>query len=210
MQRLKVLGLALVAVFAMGAVASASASALVWQEEVGGVFQEVANGTKVTATGKLKLLDKKGGPFTEEVEVECEGNSEGTVSTGGKDAVTAITATACKVLKGVCPTPVTAKAVNMPEWQTQLEVVGTENRDKITTTTGTKEVGWEVSCNGTIDKCTSASSSTKMANNANGTVEATFDANTPKANCSRGGAAQGSVSGTTVNKLVSGRALRIN
>jgi hypothetical protein len=214
-----------VAVFAMSAVAAASAAAAPkWEarhclnvgenkgkfenseciKEGGkkefewGAWAVLTATEKVTSSGTLKLTDEGTG-----VTLTCEGTDEGTVGPEGKDETTKITATKCTSSnKSLCPEPATATALNLP-WQTALEEPEAGKiRDKITTTAGTKEVGWEVKCNnGITDKCLAASSSTGMKNNeANGTVAAAFDAKTPKANCSIGGAAKGKVEGTVTNK----------
>jgi hypothetical protein len=208
MSRIRILGLALVAAFAMSAVAATAASAApVWEEEVGGVFKPITVAKASTSTGTLKLKDT--GTLLGESEVECTGTDKGTVGAGSADTITEIKATECKGIK-VCKAPVTAEALNVAPklaggvWQTALETVGTETRDKVTTTSGTKVVGWTVTCETSFGKqtdvCESASTTTAMTNNANGTVTATFDAKSPSAKCSLGNATSGHVLGTDVLK----------
>lgn len=229
LKRFKIVGLCLVAVFAVSAVASASASAQVWEwrvcekvEKGTGEFEkntcEGAAGTKefkwspwseykvaepVTSSGTLELTDKGTG-----VTVTCTGTNKGTVGPGNKDEITEIVATSCKSSNTLlCSEPVTATAVGLP-WVTTLE--GSPVRDKITSKNGTV-VGWLVKCNnGQTDECTAASSSTAMTNNANGTVTATFDASTPKANCTKGGSGKGEVKGTSIDKGAAGTQVRVS
>ena len=196
MSRIKISVLTLFALFAIGAVASAASSAAVWR--INGT--EITTAKKAKSKGTLKLADTGAG-----TEIECEGKDEGTVGAGSKDEVTKIEATNCKFIKaGSCEAskPVTAKAVNLP-WKTELyEPKSGEIRDHIKATTG--EVGWAVECTvfGVFkiqDECKAAESNTAMTN-VTGGVDATFDATTPKANCSVGGTGTGSVLGTDLNE----------
>lgn len=209
MTRLRILGLALVAVFAMGAVvASAAMASPEWLENGSPLTSKVA----ITSKGTLKLSDT-GTPIGT-VTVTCAGTDKGTIGPGAEDEVTEIKASSCT--SSQCSGTPTAEAVNIAPtlaggiWQTKLETVGTEIRDKITTTSGTKVVGWTVHC--TIlgktetDTCTSASSSTKMTNNkTTGNVEAEFEAKSPKAKCTlSGGKETGGVSGVDIDEKPSG------
>jgi hypothetical protein len=148
-----------------------------------------------TDVGGLRMTDKKGGAFGEEVTIECNGTDEGTVGPGSKDQLTKATATACKTLKGICESPV-AHALHLP-WNTTLETVGGEVRDKIENS-GAGAPGWDVTCvvGGFIkveDECTGET--TTAVANVSGGVALTFDAKSAKANCTRGGAGEGSVLG---------------
>src|ERR1700722_2476836 len=90
MKRTKIIGLALVAVCAMSAVASASASA----------HQFEHNGTAVTTS--LATTSKSTSAFVLEsgtVKIECASQSAtGTVEAGGKDKSSAISFKTCKLL----------------------------------------------------------------------------------------------------------------
>jgi hypothetical protein len=196
------IGLALVAAFAITAVAAASASAApVWK--LNGVEIKEAVSVKSKSVGKLKLSDTGAG-----TEIECEGTDKGKVGPGGKDEVIEITATGCSFVSaknGSCEAskPVTAKAVNLP-WVTELyEPEVGKIRDHIRAHSGGGAPGWVVEC--TVagffkvqDECT-GESNTAMSN-VTGGVDAIFDATTPKANCSIGGTGTGKVEGTDLNE----------
>jgi hypothetical protein len=214
MSRTRALGLAVVAVFASGALAAASASAANnWEEEVSAGKWEVIKVAKTAkAKGTLKLKDTK--TALGETEVECEGAGKGTVGPNGKDTLTEIAATKC-IPKKVCTSEVTAEAINIApktlgaEWQTALEELEGEIRDKITTTSGTKEVGWIVQCKAgnfgkVIDECKQPSTTTKVINEANGTVKVEFDKKSPKSNCTKGGSGSGEILGPITFEVESG------
>ncbi len=216
MLRIQMIGLALVAAIAFGVIASASASAAVWEEcsehatvlefqdELCGVAGPPNNfgWTEITAA---KLVDSLGELLLEDTStllgasaVKCHGIDHGTVGPGDKDLISLIDAVEC-VPEKVCKAPVTAKAINLP-WNTLLETVEGKIRDKITAEVAGKNIGWEVTCStiaGTMtDKCESASTTTGMDNNTSaGDVTALFDAKSNKASCSLGNATSGVVTG---------------
>jgi hypothetical protein len=200
MSRIRIIGLALVAVFAMTAVAAASASAHEWQ--IGG--KAIVTATVTKSKGTLTLTDKKGGIFKEEVKLTCKGTDEGTVGPGAADTVTAVTATECKTEKGTCPSP-TAKATHLP-WKTELvSGTGSEVRDTITSG-GSGEPGYNVVCAGLVEDECVGNTSTK-AENTTGGVNEIFDANSANAKCSRGGANAGEVRGTDLIESPTGGVL---
>jgi hypothetical protein len=171
----------------------------------------------VESEGTLKLTDKAGGIFGEAVTVECKGFDEGTVGPGTEDEITNITSAkggtnktiTCTAIAGICPSPVTAEAVNLP-WPTQLVQIGSEIRDAIHPHSGGGAPGWKVSCNGTLDECTTTAGGTKIKNAANGQeVEAEFEKKSALADCKRGGKAQGEVSGIVFIRQKNGHALRV-
>lgn len=206
MIRLRTLGLALVAVFAMGAVAAASASAAP-EWKLNGIV--LTSPSAVTSKGTLKLEDTGTG-----VQVECTGSDKGTIGPKSVDEITEIKVEGplaknrCKVLKGtsLCGTEAEAVALNL-DWGTALEEpVVNEIRDKITN--AGNDPGWEVKCLGGLkasDKCT-GDTSTLMHNNtpAAGEVTAEFEAKSAHANCSVGGTGTGVVTGTNVIKSAAG------
>ena len=240
MSRIRIIGLALVAVFAMGAVAASAASAAEWEQETT-KCEKVEKGkgkytnsecktegapnewekitkfrpitTPVTASsksvGSLTLSDSGAGTT-----IECTGTDSGTVGAGNKDEVTAITASACKfVSAGTCTAskPVTAKAVNLP-WVTELYEESGKIRDHVKAHSGGGQPGYVVEC--TVagifkvqDECI-GETNTGMENVAGG-VDASFDAITPKANCSIGGTGTGSVKGVDLNENPASGAIRV-
>ncbi len=200
MQRIKILGLALVTVCAVSALVSASAFA---------APEWLLNGKPITTPFSIKsksvgslLLSDLGAPGGGTA-ITCKGTDKGTVGPGAKDEVTEVTATGCTFEKaGSCESSksVTAKGVHLP-WKTELELVSGELRDMVTGTSG--EPGWAVECTvGGIfkitDECTGLTST--GISNVSGGVDAVFDAKTPFAKCSVGGANAGMVSGTDLNE----------
>jgi hypothetical protein len=223
--RFRIVLVASLAVFAVGAIASASASAQTWEEcaeghkefktslctEAAGTgpfgWQEITTAKKVTSSGTWKLTDK--GFLGAGVTLTCEVTTEGAVGAGKKGETGGIRVVKCQSSNpSLCSTP--ALAVLGAPWETELKAeTGGGIREIITQ--GAKEVGWEVACqNGFVDKCTTKSLSAGMKNNAaTGTVEATFDAKTPKLNCTNGGAGQGEILGTSTDKKVTLGAIRV-
>jgi hypothetical protein len=208
MTRFKIIGLALVAVFAISAMVSASASALQWL--IGG--KPVTKATAVSSSGKLLLADlsaPSGGTY-----IECTGTDKGTVGPGGMDEITAITASGCVFQSGkngACTAgdSVTAEGLHLP-WLTTLITVGSSIRDK---TTATKNPGWNVTCTvaGIIkveDECTSSTAQPLLSNVAAG-VDATFEAS-ETASCTQGTSSSGMVIGTDLNESPSGGTLSVS
>jgi hypothetical protein len=183
-----------VAVTCLLAVSAASAlAAPVWEQKVGGVFSEIKAATAASTEGKLKLEDLKGGINKEAVQIECTVKSTGKIGAGSADSIEKTEATKCTVIKGTCGTP-TVEALHTP-WTTEL-VAGIRDNIK---NSGAGLPGWKVTCTilfvKVVDTC-ETETSTSMANNeATGNVEATFNAESPKAKCSRGGAETGVVEG---------------
>lgn len=202
------IGLTLVAVLAFSVAAVASASAMEWLVKGAAVAGAVAVDSS-TEAGNLLLLEDTGTG----VDVLCEGTDSGSVNTAGKDEETVVTPSNCVVDTGAatCVKLLSVKAVNLP-WTTQLEA---GIRDKITKGTGGKP-GWAVECEGPFkikvtDTCVTETGSTAMANEANGTVDATFDVHAGnEAECSVGGAKTGLVIGLVFLLTVNGEALAVN
>lgn len=213
MTRIRIIGLALVAVFAISAVVAASASALEWLLN----GKPILTAKAVSSSGSLVLEDlaATGGA----VEIECTGSDEGTVGPGAQDLVTTIKATSCKFLAekhGVCEEskPVTANAINIKKhWETLLVTNSSgQIRDLITSPEG-KGPGWNVECKvGGIlevsDECTSASPEPLVTNLSTG-VDVTFEAS-ETASCSKGSSTSGMVVGPDLNKNPTGETLSVS
>jgi hypothetical protein len=207
MRKIQTVGLALVAVLAMSAVAVASASAAEW----------LLNGAKITAAtsapseGALTLEDTKapGGA----VKVECSGKFVGTVGPLAADSITevlSLTGTStisCTIIThGACEgTTAEVKGIHLP-WTTELLLATeTEFRDDIVSGTG-GEPGYTVVCKTILgnvtDTCTGKTSSEEL--NVTGGVEGIFEAKSEKANCSLGGTGSGVILGKGISKTASG------
>ena len=202
MRKLKLLGLAAVALLALSAYAASSAFAVESTWLVSGAVSGVQHAvdSESTAAG-FSLADAKGGIFGEEVEILCIGTDLGFVGPGKEDLLETITVTSCETMKGICSEPL-AVPINLP-WLTTIELIGGVFYDDIVTeATGKTTVGYTVTCSGTVeDTCETTLGRALLENVAGGTVNAVFssaDANQPKANCSRGGAGAGLVNGTDV------------
>jgi hypothetical protein len=219
MLRIKILGLALVAVFMVGAIAASSAMAT-HQWLING--SPITSRVKVHSLGLLLLADTKalGG----EVKIHCHGFDDGWVGPGNIDLILHISASLhgsllgielmihCKFDKaGGCSeakTPLLlALAVNLP-WLTLIKLINGHVRDVIEKDPNANvsgNPGWKVACinilgSETVDECTLAEGHTGLANVAAG-VEAIFDTESPNATCTQGGANSGEVRGpvTTFN-----------
>jgi hypothetical protein len=190
------------AVFAMSAVAAASASAE-HQWLINGSL--LASPVKTHSKGTLTLTDHTvtGG----ETQVTCTGFDDGFVGPHALDLILAVTAEllgtnkkiTCSFVAGKnggceASTAPTAEAVGLP-WRTELYLRGAEVRDMITPD-GAGNPGWAVTCKTILgnmtDTCTTALGSTALANVAAG-VSATFDKVSSEenpANCKLGGGAE--------------------
>jgi len=220
MTRIRVICLALLAVFITSAVAASGASAAhVWEvsectKEATKTFLWLDSKCTQDSAGKIgewEILWKAVGatPVTVDtlgtlklqsngVEVECEGHDTGTVNQNGLDLTSTITVLSCTLINGagICTSPVTAAPVNLP-WHTHLELMGKELRDLLSSD-GAGDPGWKVKCNnGLTNTCTAAAGDTHVLNNVpNDTVETTFDSLTEEAKCTLG---KGTVRGTVTN-----------
>jgi hypothetical protein len=199
------IGLAIMAALAMSAVAAGSASAA-HQWLIG--HAAITSPVTIHSHGLLLLEDTKatGGA----VKVHCAGHDVGTVGPGALDLVTKVTLEllgtkkqiACNIdTAGQCKQPVTAEAVNLP-WHTELTLItlgGIPTVRDMLMSSGAGNPGWAVTCNTILgnvtDTCTLALGHTGVQNVSTG-VNAIFDANSPNANCSQGGAGTGVVRGT--------------
>ncbi len=212
MLRVQMIGVALVAVFAMSAVAATGASAHEWL--LGG--KPITAAKTIMSKGTLELTDDAatGGA----VAVSCAGFDTGTVGPGAADLISKVTAeelgtnnsiTCTFVKKGACE-GTTAKAVALAlPWKTEIYSEGTETRDMITSD-GAGSPGWGVTCKTLLgsmeDKCTVALGSTALAN-VTGGVDATFEKKSQKASCSLGNSTSGLVSGADFLESPAGETL---
>jgi hypothetical protein len=225
MLRIQMIGLALVSVIAMSALAAGSASAaeelhqwLLIHDLAGGgqVHLLLSKPEKVLSEGTVELEDTKAGTGTK---VKCSGFNTGTIGPHGLDLVETITlelsgtkkAVSCTFVKngGLCTSAEpTAEAVNLP-WHTQLILRGGQVRDLILGH-GAGKPGWAVTCTNiiggkTTDTCEEEAgnpNSTLIENIPGVGVRGKFnEAEGPPAKCSVGGAGTGKVNGsvTTLN-----------
>jgi hypothetical protein len=189
---------ALVAVFAISAVAASSALASPeWYVKKAGVFAKVTTSVKVALkSSKIEVIDTKrtfaGVPFG----ISCtvvEG--EGVIKSGGAGEILSFRPESCTGVKkeglAYC-TKVTAVSANGLEWKTELYKEGTEVRERLVPNAGGGlTFGCETSLGKLSDSCgikTSVSSSNALPL---GLVEETFDAKTSKTPCSLGGTEAG-------------------
>jgi hypothetical protein len=181
MRKIQILGLALFAVFAFGAISAASALAVSeWLVEGAALTAPLASETE----GLLFLVQLEGGT-TVLNEIDCEGIFDGTIGPGATDKITevlnladaaigltALTGLAlnCTVTKSAgaltdCRVNTLANvwAINLP-WSTSIELMGgTTFLDKLGPGTG-GEPGYTVECEAVIgiraeETCTGATSS---------------------------------------------------
>jgi hypothetical protein len=199
MLRVQMIGLAIVAVLVMSAVAASSVSAAeghLWL--LGGKL--IASPVKTHSLGLILLTDENPlGMASLKTAIHCKTFGTRTVGAHRLGLVEKLTAEllgtndkiTCTFDKaGACessPAPLFL-AVNLP-WHTELYLLGTEVRYMIASE-GAGEPGWRVICKapllGTItDECKVPLASTGLSNVAGG-VEAIFDAKTEQPNCKIG------------------------
>lgn len=186
-------------------------------------WRTVENTEKVVTHGSLVLKDLKV-PIEGTVEVQCTGEDVGSVGPKTFDRIESITNIQCAAGKGCEKLEGNAEPRNIEGigWQTALEEpVAGEIRDKITNgKTGKEAPGWAVTCRvlgvTETDVCTVTEGSTKVENKATPGVEGsllvltTFEAKSPKANCTVGGEKEGEVLGTIANLQANGWGLRVS
>ncbi len=85
MKKIQMIGLALVAMFALGAMVASVASAATLLAEWLEAGKAVTSNQATTATGALLLEDTKA-----KISVVCKGSLDGTVGTDGTDTITAV------------------------------------------------------------------------------------------------------------------------
>jgi hypothetical protein len=195
MTRIKMLGLMMVAVSALSAVAASTASALQWLDNGTPILSPIL----VLSTETLLFWDlaSPGGGTA----VICKGDNHGTVGPGARDLILSFPfRDPCSFEKaGGCEagSPPNWVAVHLP-WVTRLLTVAGVTRDMLEPS-GAGNPGWAVTCKTIIgnvtDECTSATGEPKVTNNSSGDVTETFDAFEPGASCTQGNATSGMVIG---------------
>lgn len=216
MKKIHLIGMALVAVFAFGAVMVSSASA-VSQWLVGG--KTVLTLTSVSVEGALTLTTLVLGINV--ASVECPGIIDGSVGPAGENEETellnaageAISTTpltglslVCTSLGGECPTTGSAEVwpLNLP-WLSQLELMAAGTLEWLSHLfgNGAGEPGYEVVCltsTGTVqaeNSCTGLSSGAlEMMTGPDPLIIYSAAEETEKATCSTGGSGAGDLEGT--------------
>ncbi len=237
MKHLKIAGLCLVAVFVMGMVVSASASAAgpVWEQcrteknptepptrwsdskcsvaSSTGAWQweELKTTEQVSSQATLRLIDTKatGG----ESAIQCGGTDNGWIGPNKYDQITSISVKAsnCKRTAGLCITVEEVKPIHLP-WQTELFETEGRIRDKLTEA-GNGQPGWKVKCSGVEDVCESVAgeegSTLESNEQATGVALGEFDGKYPKVKCSIGGPKSGEVRGLVQFHSTEGWAIRV-
>ncbi|HEY2632519.1 MAG TPA: hypothetical protein VGI26_09095 [Solirubrobacteraceae bacterium] len=161
---------------------------------------------KAKSVGDLTLEDTK--VLGVVSAVECKITGEGTVGPGGKDKISTLTTSECKIVKGPCTSILKAVAVHLP-WNTQLEEVEGKIRDKVSSG-GSGAPGWEVECNSALGKVTdtcTVENSTAVENVTEG-VKLTWDSKSAHGSCTIGGAGAGVVKGTLLAEDTEGLSVK--
>lgn len=205
MSKFKTIPLALVAVFALSAVVSATASATQWL-----ITGTSLSGTLSVTIGETLLLEDMGA--TPKLDVLCSGFFDGSITAPNLDEITKVLNLAkaeeipldCTVDSptGACEENLaTVTPIHLP-WLTELLLVsGTTTLwlDDLTGTGG--EPGYEVLCQSSLlgdvkDTC-SANTSANVENTASGLLVefSEEEAVTPPGNCTLGGSKEGLVVG---------------
>ncbi|HEV3320514.1 MAG TPA: hypothetical protein VG053_12425 [Solirubrobacteraceae bacterium] len=149
---------------------------------INGVLVPQAEAVTSSSSGTLTFYNHDGGPFGEDVKIECAAAGEGNVGPEVAGEVTKWTATECHRSLGTCSSP-TVKALHLP-WHTELVAVEGAKRDMIESGgSGTPE--YEVTCEGGFGyKCSwNASTATE---NVSGGVDAILGDLSEERKCSRG------------------------
>jgi hypothetical protein len=202
MKKIQMMGLALVAVLAIGVVAASAASALEFL--VSGVAVKSPEKVSVSLSGTLILEDMgKGSPTT----IECTGTGTGVVEAAGKGLQETATATSCVTLAGTCASPL-AKAIHLP-WTTQIE--GERN---LISSSGAGAPGYEVTCFGIIHDTCEGTTSVGLENMPTETppdLLAIFSATLSEpGKCTIGGVNEGLVIGEVLITAAGGLSLAIS
>jgi hypothetical protein len=214
MSRFKILGVMIVAVFAVSLAVAAMASAVEfllaeWLLNNVGVTTAVLTDSE----GDLVLISLNGLGLGVPVEILCEGILDGFVEANGADLITelltlaggAIPLTALTEPALVCTnirncTEPLVWAINLP-WETLLELMVDEGVNFFVDLL--IKAGYYVECMSLKinETCEAAETATQVTNEANGTVDATFSeafqilAGLKLGNCSLGGAETSEVNG---------------
>jgi hypothetical protein len=181
MRRIKIIGLAAVAVLALTAVMGlSSASAAQWLDN--GSAIGAAENSSIVDDGNGLTLAHTGGVFGVRT-LKCSGSASGTVGAGAADTSGRVTVTGCTNVSN-CPTP-TLSSLNTP-WTTMLASTTVDN---ITAGTG-GDPGLTYACSGISVNCTKATTAVNVSNDTTVTpnrVDGTFTAANTSTTCSDGG-----------------------
>jgi hypothetical protein len=155
------------------------------------VVGKLTGALAVSGSGNVVLEDVKGS-----MGINCVVNIEGTIEAAGLGTITHYATPSCSG-SGLCGSPTTAEAINLP-WKTELyESAGVVRERIVSAGSGTPE--WRFSCNsGTrTDRC-SLNTSLKALNALAGNVETVFDTASSRTTCSLGGSESGVWTGSLV------------
>jgi hypothetical protein len=226
LKRLRVLAIALVAMFAVGVLVASAAYAEEGEWLAGSNAEWLANGSSITGvglvastTGLLELTDLKapGGSVT----ADCEGSFDGTLGTEGigeivealylgkKETESLLECEIVKSKEGLCETSMLADVIpiGLP-WVTQLSEEAGKFVEKIIPVDGA--LGYMVVCltilGETLDECT-VSEGRSEAHNLTDDVETVVEEE-GTGNCSLGGSGGGDISGSLVVALGDGESLQ--
>jgi hypothetical protein len=184
---------ALVAVFALGAVASSAALASPeWYVKKGGTYSKVKEAVKFKGNFRLEeIVTPKGYglPYNEPFGLKCTSTSEGELKSGGITDITIIRGPTCQALDTCERVVENVYFYNIP-WQLELYTEGTEIRDKfVSGPNGLAGFGFVCKTRWLGEKKveTYLSTSTHMTNLSSGLVEAAFDAKSATTKWSGGG-----------------------
>jgi|HubBroStandDraft_4_1064222.scaffolds.fasta_scaffold06695_3 hypothetical protein len=198
--KLRTICAALLAVFALTAVAASSASAAPeWYVKKGGVFEKVKEAINVEGTASWEVTDKVS--IFERFGVKCTSKDFGQIKPGGKSTLEEEREFNCTPVKGCEHLGANLGVVGL-NWNLELYTEGTEIRSRITSEHKETTPAIAFTCRQNLtektDEC-GVNTSTKMMNiPLSGFVEATFDAKSAKTNCSWGGTGKGEWTGTLV------------
>jgi hypothetical protein len=196
MKSIRIVFVALVAVFAFSAVAASSALASPeWYAKKSGTWAKITTPVAFEAESKYEFTDTKLAIWKvigKEATIACTGTTKGVVGAGAAAKLNELRSSSCACsIPGSECTFTRDEVRNLP-WLTELYKEGTEIRSKFVSNGGKLPVwifAYEFSGQGFGDECL-VNTSTHMANTATG-VEAKFDAKSSKTKCSEGGAEAG-------------------
>jgi hypothetical protein len=189
MKSMRIVFVALVAVFALGAVAASSALASPeWYVKKSGTYSKVKEAVKVKAKFSLEeiVTPELGQP---KFGVSCHGSSEGELKSAGVSDLTTITGLSCEAVDHCEKLEKSVEPFHIP-WQLELYKEATEIRSKFVSGTN-GQAGFVFSCKrpfiGVSRVETLIKTSTHMSNLVSGFVEASFDEKSAKQPWSGGG-----------------------
>jgi hypothetical protein len=181
MRRIKIVGLAAVAVLALTALMGlSSASAAQWLDN--GSAISAAENSSIVDNGSGLTWSHTGGLFGAR-SLKCSVMVSGTVGSGAADTSGAVTVTGCTNVSN-CTSP-NASSLNTP-WTTSLASTTVDN---ITGGTG-GDPGLSYSCSGLSVSCTKATTAVNVSNDTTVTpnrVDGAFTAANTSTTCSDGG-----------------------